>query len=262
MKRMNEHDLETYVERTAKGLRYPATPRISGRAPLNRRRTAPLLRLALATAIIAAVFLTLAVPEIRAGVGEFLRIGVIRLVAPAETATPSPTPTPTATPRALPTPYIVPTATPIHSVLDLPGVTTLEDARGRVRFAIPLPAYPADLGAPDRVFMQNRWSPIVTLVWLDAPDSRQARLVLQILDSTVEGYKFDVPDAQRTVVKGSPAIWLDHPHRLILYGQENTPGMERDIVGNALLWTQGDITYRLEGEFSQREALRIAESMG
>jgi hypothetical protein len=265
LKRINEHDLETYVERTAKGFPYPATPPISGRAPLARRRAAPVLRLALAAALIVAVFLMLAVPDIRAGVGEFLRFGAIRLVAPAalSTATPSPTATatPTATPRALPTVYIVPTATPLGSVLDLPGETTLDAARQQVRFDIPLPAYPADLGAPAHVFVEHRRSPILTLVWVDKTDTRQVRLVLQILDSRVEGYKFDVPQPQDTTVNGLRALWLDHPHRLIFYGLEDAPSLERDIVGNVLLWTNDNLTYRLESAYSRAESVRIAESL-
>jgi hypothetical protein len=260
---MNEHDLETYVERTAKGLQYPATPPVSGRAPLVRYRAAPALRLALAAGIIFVVVLMLAVPEIRAGVGDFLRIGAIRLVAPAATPMPSPTPTatPTATPHAPPMADVESTIRPQRSVLELPGETTLDAARKRVTFGILLPAYPADLGAPAHIFLENRRNPILTLVWVDAGDARQARLVLQILDSAVEGYKFDVPEQQITAVNGSRAIWIDHPHRLVFYGQEDAPSLEREIVGNVLLWTNGDVTYRLEGEFTLTESVRIAESL-
>jgi hypothetical protein len=33
-------------------------------------------------------------------------------------------------------------------------------------------------------------------------------------------------------------------------------------VGNALIWTRGDLTLRLEGKLSRAEALRVARSFG
>ena len=74
----------------------------------------------------------LAVPPVRAAVLDWIRIGAVRIFL----IQPSPTPVPTALPET-PAPTALPSPTPLPSVLDLSGETSLADARKRACGDIP-----------------------------------------------------------------------------------------------------------------------------
>ena len=109
-------DWETRVQKTAQTFAYPPNPRSSRRAFRHRQRRAArqiLLRIAQVAAILLLILLgLLAVPQIRAQVLAFFRIGAVEVIVT------------TATPPARFSGGDLPA-----SVLDFPGVTTLEDAR-------------------------------------------------------------------------------------------------------------------------------------
>jgi hypothetical protein len=268
---MSEHrfddqnrELETYVRDTAKHLAYPPTPDLKTTVavePLRRPRTALRLRWVQVMVAVLLLFGTLlAVPEIRAGVLEILRIGVIRIFIgePTPTLTPAPTATGTRQPR----PTFTPFPTPLQSVLDLPGETTLETARKEAGFSIPLPIYPPDLGEPDRVFLQNLGGTIVTLVWLEPGRSSDVRLSIQLLDEKVVASKYHWEGQRETViVNDSLAEWLTDVHELA-YFYDRDGGFARVVSSGAvLIWEDGAITYRMETDLSLDEAVKIAESM-
>jgi len=179
---------------------------------------------------------------VRAAIAEVLRIGGIRIFLSEPTPSRAPLPTPA----------------PVASVLDLPGETTLDDARSRAPFDILLPAYPPDLGQPDRVFVQDLAGPVVTLVWL-ADNPTRVRLSLQILDESVVGSKFEPPYLENTTVNGQPAAWVMGEHTLAFYNGRSP--FIRIVTQNLLIWEQSAITYRLETDDSLEEARRIAESL-
>src|SRR5439155_26603592 len=80
--------------------------------------------------------------------------------------------------ESLEVPPITPLPSPTAlSVLDLAGETTLQAARQEVRF-LDLPAYPPDLGKPDKVFTQDLGGPAVILVWTQPGHPEQVRLAL------------------------------------------------------------------------------------
>src|SRR5262249_32365160 len=108
----------------------------------------------------------LLVPPVQAAVQAVIQIGVDHIfrTPPAHTPT-SRTPTPT----------------PLASVLDRAGETTLAQAQTQVRFPIRLPAYPEDLGAPQRVFLQDLGGAAVVLVWLDPQHPGMASMSLHEL---------------------------------------------------------------------------------
>jgi hypothetical protein len=270
---------EARVQTTARQFHYPPTPPIA--AAVRQRLAQPrhprmqsiaLRRMAwtLATLVIIMGAL-LAVPEVRAALSSFLRIGAIEVVLPTPTSevppnTPTPavtpltqTPTPTATTRPTLTP------TPLMSVLDLAGETTLEDARTRVTFPIRLPAYPVQLGPPDRVFVQDLGSPAVILVWLDDDSPARAKLSLHILTKDMFGQKFakERTVIEETTVNGAPAVWVRGPHLLQFYDRAGNINYDarRLVDGNVLIWQEGEQTYRLETELALDEAVRIAESL-
>jgi hypothetical protein len=209
----------------------------------------------------------LAVPGVRAGVLRWLQIGAVRIFLVA-TETPSPAPSATGTrPAATRTPP--PSATPLGSVLDIAGETTLAGARARVSFPIRLPTYPPDLGEPDRIFVQTVGSAdgtAVVLVWLAPDEPDQVRLALYVLASPVMADKifFDLikkapPEVELTDVNGQPAVWTSGPYVLMT----DLGGLReyRLIQGQVLIWQDGELTYRLETELALEEAVRIAESL-
>jgi hypothetical protein len=215
----------------------------------------------------------LAVPSTRAALVSFIQIGVVRLqVGPTATPTPAPA---TGTPPARPTdrPTVVaapsatprPTATPLGSVLDLAGETTLAEARAQVSYPVPLPSYPADLGAPDRVFVQDLDGQSLVLVWTDPADPNQAALALFVLtapysaDKLIYAYGKDNPQVVHTLVDDQLAVWTTGPY--VLHTQNGRLEEYRLIAGHVLVWADSAATYRLETTLPLDEAVRIAESL-
>lgn len=272
---------EAQVQAAARALPYPPTPDIAGAvrrrlASEPARRAPRRWRLAWA-ATIALVILAalLAVPEVRAGVLEVLRVGAIRIFLTEPTPTPvraTSTP-PVERPAGGPTRVATATApipatrgpspTTLHSVLDLAGETTLAEAQARAPFPILLPAYPPDLGPPDRVFYQDLGGPAVLLVWLVPGSETEVHLSLYGLSSDVFGSKLQPQVIEVTTVNGQRALWVRGPHLLQFRDTQGRTSFEpaRLVEGNVLIWTEGDITYRLEGDLPLDEAVRIAESL-
>ncbi len=257
MSEQRDERWERRVQDMARAFRYPPTPDITITVRSSIRRPSPYRRLAWAAAVTLLVMSALlAVPEVRAAVLEALRIGGITIFLSEPTVTPTFTPPPTETGTALrptPTPRFDPT--PVISVLDLPGETTLETARSEVRFEIPLPA---GLGEPDRVFLQEIGGGVVTLVWLNA--NGEAELALQLLDERTVGSKYEPYDYRPTRVNGRMAYWLTGEHLLAFYVG---PGSDflRTVESNVLIWEVDNVTYRLETDTTLEEAVRIAESL-
>jgi len=252
----------------ARELPYPATPDL--RAAVKARLTAPgrapirLLGrpirpayLYVAAIILVALLALLAVPSVRAGLLDFLQIGAVRVILPTST------PVVTSTPAAL---TATPSPTPILSVLDLAGETTLADARQRAAFTLRLPAYPPGLGPPDAVFVQDLDGQTIILVWLDPSDRTRVRLSLQFIASTVDFEKTISTAKQNpaglefTNVNGEAAFWTTGPY--ILETRAGAYLQRRLIQGHVLIWSDGNLTYRLETDQSVAEAVRTAESLG
>jgi hypothetical protein len=261
--------LEARLRQAARDFAYPPTPDLvravsartvgagaaPGRSAAPRRVTAR-ARLLLAGALLALLLaVALAVPPVRAAVLDWIRVGAVRifLVQPAPTPTPTPAPG-TAAPRATP----FPTATPLVSVLNLAGETTLADAQADAGFDLRLPAA---LGAPDRVFTQHVDGSIVILVWLDP--GRAGSVQHALFETNTDSMAFQKITPKKiadTSVSGQPAVWVEGPYLL------NTGSGDMTITrlvnaGHTLVWTADGITYRLETGVALEEAVRIAESL-
>lgn len=256
---------EQHLTATAGAFLFPPTPDLAQavRSPSRRRSFSRSVRRAPAWAIAAALFLfaLLAVPDVRAGLLNWLRLGSIEIViTPTAAQTTVPRTTATTVSSATPTAGSVEPA----ALRDLAGSATLESARQRVDFAISLPTYPADLGAPDRIFVQNVDGDAVLLVWLDPAQPERIRLTMQLLTSDIIGQKMlgDPADVRETSVNGQRALWVDAPHLLQFYDRgELTFGPRRLVEGNVLIWFKEGITYRLETDQPMDEVVKIAESL-
>lgn len=243
-----EEKWEMHVQHTARAFPYPATPDIAGvtRAALRPppRKARMWLR---AAAVIALALLAgmLFVPEIRAGVLEFLRVGAVRIFFTSST------PAPTGIPGTQSS-----ETTEANSV-------TLEDAERVLGVPIRLPSYPADLGMPDTVSIEDDRVAVVTLVW-HMPNTDDARLVLQMIGAGVEVAKYGLPDAVQVSVNGEIAVWLETPHFIEMTDSDGRIISDTSwlIQSHVLVWVDQSITYRLETAQRLSEALQIAESLG
>ena len=283
------NDLENRLIAAGRAFPYPSTPDIASavsrrlRALPARQPTRPSVR-RVAWALVVVIALLaglLAVPPVRAQVLEFLQIGVIRifLTQPTTTATFSPALTPESvviispgTPDVSQMPIITitaiapsltphPSPTPLASLLNLTGETTLSKAQAQADFSIRLPAYPPDLGIPDHVFLQDMRGQVLVLVWLDPADDTKVRISLHqyIGRENITGYKYMPLVVQEISVNGQPAVWAEGPYLLELTNGDYQ--LVRLIEGHVLIWAEGDVTYRLETDLPLVEALHIAESL-
>lgn len=263
---MSDSAIDRYglrVQAIASTLAYPPTPNIAASV---RRRIQPgastrvvQRRLAWATIAAALAFAALlAVPQVRAAIVEFFQIGVVRIfpVAPTETPTVILTGTPTGEPVEPPPP----TPTLLPTLLNLAGETTLAEAQTTAGITIGLPAYPADLGQPDRVFLQEMDGSFLILVWLDKNDPKQVALSLHLITSGSYAITKQGPTIlENTAVHNNLAFWAEGPYLLRL--QNGDLDIRRLIDGHVLIWVENEITYRLETSLSMDEAIKIAESL-
>ncbi len=249
----NPSRLEERLGEYSQSFPYPPTPAIHRMVRLRlaspqAMRLRPALRWVILILVLIAALM--AVPQVRAQVIEFLRIGVVRIF-PAASAPAAVTPHPTF--------FLQLEPENITSLQGLAGETTLVEARNLLTFPILLPSYPAGLGEPDRVFLQQR-DGLVILAWLDPSHPDRARLSLhEIAPGSVIVTKYEPLLLQQTEVNGHSAAWVSGPYLLRLTTRE--VGWRRLVQGNSLIWEADGITYRLESPLDLEETLKIAESL-
>jgi hypothetical protein len=257
------------LRKIASQFRYPPTPDVAGEVmkrldngsrPRARMRSAWLVT----GLLILALAVLFAVPGVRAEIVRFFQVGVVRIfpAAATQTAIPATTQVPvSATPPAASLSTATPQNEPTSDMTlsGLAGETTLEVAQSSFPFPIRLPEYPANLGAPDRVFVQED-GPMVILVWTDPEDSRKVLLSLyEIGPDSVMIRKFQPRAIQETQVNGRYAVWAQGPYLVQL--SDGSYAQRMLVTGNTLIWEEDKITYRLESDGTLEEALKIAESL-
>ena len=226
--------------------------------PAGRRRwwTRPMTR-----ALVLALVALLALVAIAGAVG--LGLPGLRLLfsgGPAPSAPPTPAPSATA-----------PAGAP-GTGLGLGATVPLADLEAAAGRPITLPDDPL-LGAPDAAWVDEAKANQVALVWAARPDLPASfepgiGLILMWFDGTVEGGFFrKAIDSGTTVedvdVAGQRGYWISGlPH---IFWYERTDGGTIDDprrwVGDALLWSDGTTTWRIESALGRAETLRIAESI-
>jgi hypothetical protein len=262
-----QNPIEKLLLQAGREFIYPPTPDVADQVMQRMNRSARpqpgwRRRLAWTTALTLLVLaILLAVPPVRAQILQFLQFGAVRIFLSTPTPTPTLSPTRTAIPSTkTPPPTLTPSPTP--SILDLGGETTLAQAQQGLNFPILLPTYPADLGPPDRVYLQDLGGPTVILVWLQPDNPAQVRMSLIALGPGSFAGKYAPETMTSTTVNGQDALWLQGSHPLILHkGDSSTGNIELVVNANVLLWTDGEITYRLETSLPLDEARRVAESL-
>ncbi|MCC6167687.1 MAG: hypothetical protein IT329_10705, partial [Caldilineaceae bacterium] len=202
--------VEQLIRDAAQAAVYPATPdlRSGVRARLAQARngrpaTAWRWAYAFAALLVVAVILG-GVPQVRAGVGEWLRVGAVRILLRA----PGPA-------TAVQTPI---TPAPLPDLVtwqQLGGATTLAEASEAVPFDLLLPTYPADLGKPDRVFVQELGAPSVILIW-PADDGTTVELALFEMGANAIVHKVEPRTLQEVTVRGQRGVWATGPYLVVM----------------------------------------------
>jgi len=264
---------EEHLQEVASRFRYPPTPDVAG-AVMERLESGsrPIVKLRSAWVVTGLLILVLAVlfavPGVRAEIIRFLQVGVVRIFPSAPTQTVEPSSIPQLPTTATPMPVSPSTATPAPGVNEplytititgLSGETTLAEAQANILFPIRLPEYPADLGAPDRVFLQEDGG-MVILVWTVPDDPEKARLSLhEIASENIMLSKYQPRVIRETQVNGVYAVWAQGPYLVRL--TSGSYDFRRTVEGNTLIWEEEGITYRLESDLTLEETIRIAESL-
>jgi hypothetical protein len=149
-------------------------------------------------------------------------------------------------------------------------LVALQDLDARAGFTVTLPSDPA-LGAPDAAYVNPSLGGQVALVWRSSPtlgrtSAADVGLVLTEFRGAVDGGFFSKAIGIGTTVgsvkvHGEPGFWITgDPHLLFYTGPSGFLYDERRWVGDALLWSNGPVTYRLETSLGRAVALRIADS--
>jgi hypothetical protein len=244
--------LEGRLQSLAEGCQYPPTPDV--RAGFRRgvfgggSQITPASCWAWAAlgVLVALVVLTISVPPVRATVAEIVEQGAVRiLLGGGESQGDGLDAEVSSSARA------------DLGGSSLAGETSLGAVRSTVPFPVSQPAYPPDLGPPDHVYLQNSDGWIVIQLWED--QGLGSGLALYLVERGAFITKEDPPVLRRVSVDGEAAIWTEGAHFL----QVERGGFEsrRLVEGHVLIWTRGEVTYRLESDLPLDEAVLVAESL-
>lgn len=222
-------DFDTHIQAIAQNLAYPPTPQFRV-VPPTRPRPQQNLWLRAALLLLTLGLFTMAVPQIRAAVLEFLRIGAVAIYLDGTTEAGEPL-----------------------KLDEISGAADLATAQALVTF--PLRSVPND--PPDRVFVQD--GTMVIFAWLNG--SAIDRALYQ-----VSGYDWFMVKAANpithTFVGTNSAVWVEiqHPIQFVKDGIERTE-LSHFVMGHVLIWEQDNVTYRFETSLPLEDARRFAESL-
>lgn len=261
---MTDLDFEAQLRTIANQMDYPRTPNIADSVsarlrPLTHRRFPSKAAAWSLTIVLILLSSLMLIPQARAAIVEFFQIGAVRIFGAQPTLVPTAGPQSnvlpvTATPEVTPQPLI-----PILE--ELLGETTLERAQTIVHYPILVPSYPADLGQPDRVFVQAAEGQMTILVWLNPQHQDKVLLSLHFIPTGSWAITKMGPKVIReTHINGQYAVWAEGVYPLKV-SNGNEIEFTRFIDGHVLIWEDGEVTYRLETDRSMEEAIRIAESL-
>jgi hypothetical protein len=273
---MTELEFERQLQSIGNGMEYPRTPDVAGyvMARLGKSKRSRFISRRLAWSLTTMlVFLSslMLIPTVRAAVIEFIQVGIVRIfpqpVEPTPEGIVTATPQNVIKPSEKPTSITFPTATPTTTLpllipfLDqIAGETKLADAQKTAPYPILLPTYPADLGLPNHVYVQDADGVMTILVWTDPQEPEHVTMSLHFIPAGHWAInKFGPVVVEETEVNGQKAVWAVGPYPLVM--RNGDIQFDRMINGHVLIWAHEDITYRLETELPLEEAIKIAESL-
>ena len=270
---MNDQDLEMIelLQRSCASKLVPQVHQAEQRLRRFARHGPPIVhRQRMRRIVVLASTLILGTAGTATGALNGIRIGGVKLSFPQSSNAPTPN---------LESPLV---SVSDGSVVTVPGSesqwpgepVTLQEAKDRYKARIRLPQL---LKGPSSVFwMVPPRSGQVTAVWKpqkDLPktdDPRVGMLFTQfrgeatgrpIMTKGQAGSQV-ASKLEQLKVKNSTAWFISGPrHTVMINDDAGTRVDTARLAGNTLLWTSGEFTYRLEGNFTKATALRIANSV-
>lgn len=173
---------------------------------------------------------------------------------------PSQRPTPSA---ASPSPLAPP-----GSNLGLGTAVSLADAERIAGFDLILPPDP-EMGPPDAAYVTGQR---VHLVWAPRPALADGEgdgvglLITEFRGRVDQGYFQKLLNSEASVtpvtVGGSRGYWIEGEH-FFFYVEPDGDSVEdtHRMVGDTLLWTSGELTFRIESSLGMEDTIRLAESL-
>ena len=296
---MNDEDLEIVelLQRSCEAKLVPKNLLVEQRLLRFARHGAPIVhRRRIQRIVVLASTLILGTAGTATGALNGIRIGGVKLSFPksSNSPTPTPTPKPTISEPAISAPVI---SSPVISspvigtsaspgtdgaVATLPGTesqwpgepVTLEEAKDRYKARIRLPQL---LKGPSSVFwLVPPSSGQITAVWKpqkDLPKTDDPRVGLLFTQfrgvatsrpimTKSQASSLGTPTLEQLKVKNSTAWYISGPkHAVVINDDSGTRVEAARLATNTLLWTSGEFTFRLEGNFTKATALRLANSV-
>jgi hypothetical protein len=182
-----------------------------------------------------------------------------------------PTPAPTVRPGASPTPSPLAPSAP-GAGLRLGQLTTLDQVEATTGIPVRLPA-DARLGPPDAVWIDPPRGNQLAYVWGSRPDLPATNepgigLVLMRFDGTTDpGFYQKVIGSGTHIeavdVAGHDGFWITGDPHFFFYTRDGQQFFEEDRrwVGDALIWSDGTTTFRIESGLNRDATIAIAESI-
>jgi hypothetical protein len=182
-----------------------------------------------------------------------------------------PTPAPTVRPGASPTPSpLVPS--PPGAGLRLGQLTTLDQLEAKTGIPVRLPT-DGRLGPPDTVWIDPPRGNQVAYVWgsrAGLPETNEPGigLVLMRFDGTTDPGFYEKVIGSGTHIEsvdvgGHDGFWITGDPHFFFYTRDGQQFFEEDRrwVGDALIWSDGTTTFRIESGLGRDATISIAESM-
>jgi hypothetical protein len=172
---------------------------------------------------------------------------------------------------ALPSPSPTPIPGPPGAGIGLGSQVDPSAVDGLAGFRVVRPPE-TTVGAPDAAWIDADRNDQVALVWatsdrLPQTDSPGIGLIEMAFRGKIdEGYFKKIIGAGTKVefveVNGNRGFWISgDPHQFFYEGPNGFVDEPRRWVGDALLWSEGPITYRLETSLGRDASIALAESM-
>ncbi len=250
--------LERALSRLGDDIMFPPTPAFSiPSAPHRVERPAPdrfrrgWWRAALAVAAML-LAMTLILPDTRHALADWLDFPGIRIEIGDRASDPPPT------------------VTSIGGSLLLGDASTLEGAASAVEFDLLVPGAGLEGFQPEVYLNHFQGAPVVSFLFPESNELPEigttgVGLLLMQIDAAGDTSMFITKRASAespprpVTVDGSAAMWIQGGVLMLDAGDPFWTYQRRS--GNVLVWEQGGVTYRMESNLHQDDAIAIAESL-
>lgn len=158
---------------------------------------------------------------------------------------------------------------PLGSSLGIGRALPLAEVERLAGFDVLLPSDPA-IGEPDVAYLAGERAALVWATRPGLPPTEAAGIGLLISEfqgRVDDGYIQKILDSDTELtpvtVNGSPGYWIHgDPHYFFYIGPDGKAVDDSHrVVGDVLLWSTGDVTYRLESGLGIDAAIRLAETL-